>query len=341
MARRFSTPTFSMRPGSSYLTTSPPPQRFSMAQVIGASTVIVLPCTSTTTRSHSMLNGCQRPPGVSPFMPTASIHAWLPMRRTMHRVAGLEAARRCDPEAAGADRHVLVEHRLLRLVSRHRAGRAGDADERGGAAAEAADRRGPARRRGRRHRQARRHGLRRADRPGCGNRGGRPGGTAGRDGRPARAGADEDGPGVAHAFAAQHDAAGLDPAAASPSGSSRPAAARRRGSRSGRAAAPTPCRWRACMCRGVVPGDRPDRLLHRHRGNRHAAAAIPGMRGVVDDVALFVGHVDEPAVGARIDARHGRRQVLHLQVLASQERRAAAICRILRRDRSVLIASRE
>ena len=49
--------------------TSPPPHRFSMAQVSGASTVIVLPCTSTTTRSHSTLKGRQRLAGVSPFMP--------------------------------------------------------------------------------------------------------------------------------------------------------------------------------------------------------------------------------------------------------------------------------
>ena len=79
-----------MRPGSSYFITSPPPQRFSIAQVIGASIVIVLPCTSVTTRSQSMLNGCQRPPGVSPFMPTASIHAWLPMRRTITASPGLK-----------------------------------------------------------------------------------------------------------------------------------------------------------------------------------------------------------------------------------------------------------
>ena len=64
-----------MRPGSSYFITSPPPHRFSMAQVIGASTVIVLPWTSTTTRSQSTLNGRQRLCRLSPFMPTALIQS--------------------------------------------------------------------------------------------------------------------------------------------------------------------------------------------------------------------------------------------------------------------------
>src|SRR5918995_2656952 len=41
MPRTFSIPTFSIRPGSSYCRISPPPQRFSIAQVIGASIVIV------------------------------------------------------------------------------------------------------------------------------------------------------------------------------------------------------------------------------------------------------------------------------------------------------------
>ena len=54
-----------------------------MAQVIGASIVIVLPCTSATTRSQSTLNGRQRLCGLSPFIPTASIQSWLPMRRTI------------------------------------------------------------------------------------------------------------------------------------------------------------------------------------------------------------------------------------------------------------------
>ena len=121
MARRFSTPAVSMRPGSSYLTTSPPPQRFSMAQVIGASMVMVLPCTSVTTRSHSMLNGRQRLAGVSPFMPTASIHAWLPMRRTTTVSPRPEPGGGGDPEAARADRHVVVGHRLSRVVLRRHA----------------------------------------------------------------------------------------------------------------------------------------------------------------------------------------------------------------------------
>src|SRR5688572_5566764 len=127
-----------------------------------------------------------------------------------HGVAGLEAASRRHLEGASADGDVVVEHRLFGLVSRHRAGRPGDANERGGAAAEAATAAArPAAAAGDIARPATTAAAGQAGR-GCGNRGGRPGGTVGRDRRPARAGADEDGPGVAHPFAAQHDAAGVD-----------------------------------------------------------------------------------------------------------------------------------
>ena len=62
----------------------------------------------TTTRSHSTLKGRQRLAGASPFMPTASIQAWLPIRRTITVSPGLKPRGRGDPEAARADRHVVV-----------------------------------------------------------------------------------------------------------------------------------------------------------------------------------------------------------------------------------------
>ena len=130
-------------------------------------------------------------------MPTASIQSWLPMRRTMTVSPGLEAAGRGHFEAARAHRHVLVGDELLGLVLRRHTGRAGDPDERRLAAAEAAA--GPPPRPRRRRTAAatgpalpaaaeRRRSAARAARP-C---------------------ADENGAGIAHAFAAQHDAAGLD-----------------------------------------------------------------------------------------------------------------------------------
>ena len=49
------------------------------------------------------------------------------------------------------------------------------------------------------------------------------------------------------------------------------------------------------------------------RRNRHAAAAVSGVRGVVDGVALLVRHVDEPAIDAGIDPRRRRREILRLR----------------------------
>ena len=107
--------------------TSPPPHRRSMAQVIGASIVIVSPCTSVTTRSHSTLNGRQRLAGVLPFMPTASIHVLIADAPHDDRVARFEAARGRDLQGAGADWHVVVGDRLRRFVARRHARSAADA----------------------------------------------------------------------------------------------------------------------------------------------------------------------------------------------------------------------
>ena len=52
--------------------------------------VIVFPWMSTTTRSHSTLNGRQRLAGFCPFIPTASTQSWFPMRRTMTVSPGLK-----------------------------------------------------------------------------------------------------------------------------------------------------------------------------------------------------------------------------------------------------------
>jgi hypothetical protein len=218
-----------------------------------------------------------------------------------HGVAGLEAARRRHLEAASADRDVLVEHRLSGLVSRHCTGRPGDANERCGAAAEAATAAAwPAAAAGDIARPATAPSAGQTGR-GCGNGGGRSRGPVGRDGRPARAGADEDGPGVAHPFAAQDDAAGADR-----DGRRHPVVA---GPEQHRAAKAVPVERqpghlvdRVLDVRRVIPRDRPDRFLDGDRGNGHAAPTIPGMRGVVNDVALVVRNVDQLAVGARIDA---------------------------------------
>src|SRR5580700_5779808 len=51
IARRFSTPTCSIRPASENLTIAPPPHFLSIAQTIGASTVMRLPSTVVMTRS--------------------------------------------------------------------------------------------------------------------------------------------------------------------------------------------------------------------------------------------------------------------------------------------------
>ena len=300
MARRFSIPTCAIRPGSSYLTTSPPPQRFSIAQVSGASTVTVLFCTSTTTRSRSMLKGCQRPPGESVFMPTASIHAWLPMRRTITVSPGLKP--RADVTLKLRPPTGTYSSSTVCLVSSRGTAPAAPAmrmsvagpppkprPPRPGPPPRPATSPGPPPR----PPPGRPAGLREPGRA--------PGGTVGRDGRPARAGADEDGPGVAHPFAAQHDAAGVDR-----HGRRHPVVA---GPEQHRAAEAVPVERqrghlvdRALDVRRVIPRDRPDRFLDRDRGNGHSAPSIPGMRGVVNDVALVVRNVDQLAVGARIDA---------------------------------------
>ena len=61
--------------------------------------------------------------------------------------------------------------------------------------------------------------------------------------------------------------------------------------------------------------------LHRDGGNRHAATPVSGVRRIVDGVALFVRHVDELAIDARIDSRHGRGKVLRLRLRAGQQGR--------------------
>ena len=62
-----------------------------MAQVIGASIVIVLPCTSIDDAIPVDVERLPAAlPGVSPFMPTASIQSWLPMRRTITVSPGLK-----------------------------------------------------------------------------------------------------------------------------------------------------------------------------------------------------------------------------------------------------------
>ena len=112
-------------------------QSFSMAQLIGASMVIVLPWTSTTTRSQSTLKCRHRLCGFSPFMPTASIHSWFPMRGTITVSQRLEAARRCHFEATRAHRHIVVGDNLLGFILRCHTGCPGNLDEGGLTAAEA------------------------------------------------------------------------------------------------------------------------------------------------------------------------------------------------------------
>jgi len=140
-------------------------------------------------------------------------------------------------------------------------------------------------------------------------------------GRASGACPDQDRARVAHAFAAQDDAAGADedrhghPVIAGPQ---QQGAAKAVGIERQRRE-PVDRRLQVC---GVVPGDRPERLFHRHGGDGNAAAAISRVRRVVDCIALFVGYVDQLAVGARIDARCGRGQVLGARGRKQRRRRS-------------------
>src|SRR4051812_48290196 len=88
--RRFSTPTFSMRPESSYFSTSPPPQRFSIAHVIGASTTIVF---SLDVNHHAVPLDRERTP---PIRRIVLVHAYglnpvlVPNAPNKHGIARLE-----------------------------------------------------------------------------------------------------------------------------------------------------------------------------------------------------------------------------------------------------------
>ena len=57
----------------------------------------------------------------------------------------------------------------------------------------------------------------------------------------------------------------------------------------------------ACTCAVLSPATGQTVSLTGTVGIADAAAAVSGVGGVVDGVALFVGHIDEPAIDARMD----------------------------------------
>src|SRR5687767_3878592 len=71
--------------------------------------------------------------------------------------------------------------------------------------------------------------------------------------------------------------------------------------------------------RTVVADDRPDGLSDRHCRNGHPAAAVSGVRSVVNDVALLVRHIHETTVAAGVDARHRGSEVLRLRVCSREK----------------------